>query len=487
MIPSTRIPFAPPTQTEEETAPDLRRLLLGCNVLVPEGLLPTAHQEDPENRPGTVGVGPWSDADDISNPYHQGRPIVVGGIALQRVLRPVSEYLSGIPPIVRLMAVGRLLNSGARRMAMPFLALYLAEVLHASTSQIGAILALSPLFAILGQGLGGAATDRLGRRPVLLASLGCEALMLLIMAHVRTLLAFAVLNALIGLLGAAYWPVSQAVVADVTSPEERVRSYAFLYFANNIGAAAGPAVGAGLALTGHDLVFSLSAGILLSWVAVLFRYLPDTLPRSGAHQPFGSGYLRALKDRRLLLYVCAAFLANFAYNQLDTSLPLFLVRMGVRDASSVYGAFISSNALMVVALSLSVSRLTEGRSPTRVLAAGAGLYAISLLGLSVLHSTWALLALDVPFTVGEMLGATVSGAYLASLAPEADRGTYMGVSSLSWALSSALAPLATGLLLRRLTPAKTLLLLASFPMVAALLFARQGAPKATPAAGLSVP
>ncbi|MDA8344720.1 MAG: MFS transporter [Thermaerobacter sp.] len=392
--------------------------------------------------------------------------------------------LFDLPPIVRLMAVGRLVNSGARRMAMPFLALYLAEVLRVPTGQIGVILALSPLFGVIGQSFGGAITDRLGRRPVLIASLAFEALMLLLMAFVNSLAAFAVLNALLGLLGAAYWPTSQAVVADATKPNERVRSYAFLYFTNNIGSAIGPAVGAGLAITGHSLVFSLAAAIVFSWAVVLFLRLPDTAPSAAERQPFGSGYLRALRDRRLLLYVLAAFLANFAYNQMDISLPLFLVRMHVQGASAVYGVFMSLNAVMVVLFSLFVARLTERRSPTRVLAAGASLYVLSLLGLAIARGTLALIALDVPFTVGEMLGATVSGAYLASLAPVADRGVYMGVSSLSWALSSALAPLTSGFLLGVLAPSTVLFTLALLPAGAAFLYARFGTLPA--AAGASV-
>jgi hypothetical protein len=85
-----------------------------------------------------------------------------------------------------------------------------------------------------------------------------------------------------------------------------------------------------------------------------------------------------------------------------------------------------------------------------------------------------LIALDVPFTVGEMLGATVSGAYLASLAPAADRGVYMGVSSLSWALSAALAPLTSGYLLGVLPPPVVLLCLALLPAGATLIYARSG-------------
>ncbi len=393
---------------------------------------------------------------------------------MARVLRPVQDYLSSIPPVVRLMAFGRLLNSGARRMAIPFLALYLAQVLKAPTAEIGVVLAMSPLFGVLGQSLGGVVTDRLGRRPVLLASLACEAAMLLLMAFVHTVLAFAVLNALLGLLSAAYWPTSQAVVADATKPNERVRSYAFLYFTNNIGAAIGPAVGAGLAITGHSLVFSLTAAIVLSWAVLIFLYLPDTAPAAHERRPFGAGYLLALRDRRLLLYVLAAFLANFAYNQMDQSLPLFLVRMHIAGASAVYGVFMSLNALMVVACSLFVARLTEGRSPTRVLALGAGLYVLSLAGLAAVHSNALLIAIDVPFTMGEMLGATVSGAYLASLAPAADRGVYMGVSSLSWALSAALAPLTSGYLLGVLPPPVVLLCLALLPAGATLIYARSG-------------
>jgi MFS family permease len=397
-----------------------------------------------------------------------------GGDLTQRILRTMQDYLASIPSVVTLMAFGRLLNSAARRMAIPFLALYLSEVLHAPTGQIGIVLALSPLCGVFGQSLGGGLTDRFGRRPVLLGSLAFESLLLFLMALAHSLAAFALLNALLGLLSAAYWPTSQAVVADATRPEARVRSYSFLYFMNNIGAAVGPAVGAGLALTGHGLVFSLSAAIVLSWAVVLFRRLPDTAPPAHERRAFGEGYVLAMRDRRLLLYALAAFLSAFAYNLMDTSLPLFLVELHVAAPSTVYGIFMTLNGIMVVAGALFIARLTERRSPTRVLALGAGLYALTLICLSLARGSVALISIDVPFTTGEMLGATVSGAYLASLAPAADRGVYMGVSSLSWGLASALAPLSAGYLLGVLPAPFVPLLLSLVPIGAAVLYARQG-------------
>ncbi len=395
-------------------------------------------------------------------------------------------YLRRLPPIVRLLALGRLLDAIARKLTIGFLGLYLALALHAGLGQIGTVLALSPLFGVVGQAVAGPVVDHFGRRPVMLLSLVGEGLMMLLMAFAHGLLAFAVLNGLVGLMGSAYWPASNVVVADSTAPDQRVLSYTFLYFVNNIGAAIGPAIGATLAITHHSLTCSLAGAVVFSFAGLLLRHLPDTAPKAGDRPAFGSGYGRALRERWFVVFLAASFLSNFAYNQIYDSLPLYLLRMHIALPGAVYGTFMSVNAILVVGCSLFLARFTDGRRPTQILAGGALLYALSLAGLAFARSMTSIGLVDVFFTFGEMFLATTAGAYIAALAPAADRGVYMGVSSLAGSLAAALAPFSAGLLLQAVAPAPLLLTLALLPLLAALLYRRSGVARQQAVAGLDV-
>ena len=88
----------------------------------------------------------------------------------------------------------------------------------------------------------GALSDRYGRRPVLLVSLGAFALDMLLLALVKTLLWFLIVRGFAGVFASTFSTAS-AYVADVTPPEERGRKFAILGAAFGAGFIFGPAIG----------------------------------------------------------------------------------------------------------------------------------------------------------------------------------------------------------------------------------------------------
>lgn len=359
--------------------------------------------------------------------------------------------------------------SSARRMSLPFLAFYMAQVLRTPSGEIGVVLAMGPFFTLFGQGLGGGLSDRWGRRRVIVLSLASEALFVFLMAWANSFVAFAILNALSGLLASAFWPATQAVVADTTPATDRARSYTFLYFAHNIGSAIGPAIGAGLALTHHALAFSLTAGILLSWSLILLA-LPETRPSGAGTVHPRAHYRAALQDPRLLLYSGGLLLWEFAYSAMDQALPLYLVKLRFVGATSAFALFMSLNGILVVFFSLVIVRFTESRSSPRVLAAASALNVLTFVGLAYCRSRGFLLGLDIPFTLAEMLSATVAGAFVASIAPTAARGTYMGIAGLAGSAASGLGPLVSGVLLGILPYQSVVFMVAATSLASSFLF-----------------
>src|SRR3546814_14357788 len=93
-------------------------------------------------------------------------------------------------------------------------------------------------------------SDRLGRRPVLLAAIGGLAVNYALMAIAPSLLWLFVGRLFSGALGATY-PVAAASVADVTEPEERVKQFGVFPAMIGLGLLLGPLLG-GLA-AGHGV------------------------------------------------------------------------------------------------------------------------------------------------------------------------------------------------------------------------------------------
>ena len=73
-------------------------------------------------------------------------------------------------PLVWIILSGTIFARTASFMAMPFLALYLHNQLHASPLVIGLTLGVAPLFGTFGGLFGGYFTDRFGRKIVIIRS-----------------------------------------------------------------------------------------------------------------------------------------------------------------------------------------------------------------------------------------------------------------------------------------------------------------------------
>jgi DHA1 family tetracycline resistance protein-like MFS transporter len=123
----------------------------------------------------------------------------------------------------------------------------------------------------------GMLSDRLGRRPVIVASLfgvGAELILNAVAPNIWWLLAGRVLCGFTCGAQAA----AMAYVADISAPEDRTRAFAWMGAAPWFGVIAGPAAGGLLALIGLRAPFWAAAAVALAAGAYGLLVLPESLP-----------------------------------------------------------------------------------------------------------------------------------------------------------------------------------------------------------------
>lgn len=146
-----------------------------------------------------------------------------------------------------------------------------------ATLWIGALAATYALMNFLMGPLLGALSDRFGRRPVLLGSMGMLGIDFLIMAIAPTIWILFIGRALSGIAGATF-ATANAYIADTTTPQDRGRAFGTIGAAFGLGFIFGPVLGGLLGELDHRLPFFVAAGLAGLNVLYGLFVLPESLP-----------------------------------------------------------------------------------------------------------------------------------------------------------------------------------------------------------------
>lgn len=334
----------------------------------------------------------------------------------------------------------------------PFFALYITSKFSVGMTQVGVLFAVFSLSSFIGGIMGGALTDRIGRKSMLIFSLISTSISSVAMGLVNSLEAFFVIALFIGVLTETGGPAHQAMVADLLPEKKRAQGYGIIRVAFNVSVTIGPAIGGFIAARSYLALFITDAVISVIVAGIVLRALPETKPQAKpgeiqetVAQTFG-GYGRVFRDSLYMLFLGAGMLMGLVYMNMNTTLGVFL-----RDVYAIpesgYGWILSLNAAMVVFMQFWITRRIENRPPMLMMALGCLFYAIGF-AMYGFVSVYALFLLAmVIITIGEMLVAPVGQALVAHFAPEDMRGRYMAVFGFSWGIPFAVGPLLAGLIL----------------------------------------
>jgi MFS family permease len=366
-----------------------------------------------------------------------------------RVLKRIVRLIWGddVEPEIRpLLYVGLAGSLGASSM-WTFMGIWAIDKLGASSSSLAVALLVGACLAATTGYVAGHLSDRIGRRPLILAGWAILSVYELLFVAVgeRTTLGLVVLAGA-GMAGSIGWAATQAFVADLVPRERHESAFASLRVANNLGVVGGPVLGGLLLLVSWTTLF-LGVSVLTASVFLLAWRL---LPRRGAYapeeKPERGSFAVIRRDHVFALFLLSTALAYIVYVAYETVLPISLVDThGL--APSTWGFLVILNPLMVTLFQLRLTRWTSGVSPLLKLAIAIMLMGLPFLVLSVSAAVPVVLAVIFVFVIGEMLWVPTSQAVAAGLAPVDLRGAYLGAFSSMGAVGFALAPF-TGLLVR---------------------------------------
>jgi multidrug resistance protein len=230
----------------------------------------------------------------------------------------------------------------------------------------------------------GRLSDRFGRRPIVLFSLLGTVVSYLLFALAHTIPGLFASRLLAGITGGNIAAV-QAIIADVTPPEERARGMALVGMAFGLGFIFGPAIG-GLAVqlgeAGPGLFAASLSAIAFLWA---FFRLPETRPAVAAPRPTTflpvAALVRTFRRPGIGVFLLLSALTTTAFANFEGTFSLFLSLTFLLPPEKVAGAFVAVGVLGVLVQGGLIRPLVKRFGEVRLLIAGAALVLAGFLAL----------------------------------------------------------------------------------------------------------
>jgi DHA1 family tetracycline resistance protein-like MFS transporter len=309
---------------------------------------------------------------------------------------------------------------------IPILPFY-AEHFGASTQAIGMLVATVAICGLLSSPIMGAMSDRVGRRAVLITTQSATTIAYFLLARATSLPMLFVARGIEGISSGGIG-VTQAYLADVTTPEQRGQAYSYLGMTYGLGFIFGPALGGALLRFGYPTPFLVAAILSIGTILLTIFLLPEShTPAAEQISPFKALSV-AFSDAALRKLLSIQLCFTLGFTMWVTVLALFLQRVfhfGPEQTSLLY----TCNGVIGVAMqAFAVGRLVKKFGEKRILIAG--LLCAFATYFMIGEVTWLpIMFIATAFwALGNSLSRPTISTILSHAAPEQRRGAFMGAS-----------------------------------------------------------
>lgn len=368
----------------------------------------------------------------------------------------LASWLPQLSYPVWILAAGRLLSQVGTGFTLFYAPIFFVNQVGISAQVVGLALGSGSISGVVGRFLGGSFSDSKfwGRRRTLLLSAAVSAIADVALALTYNIPTLVLGNLLMGLGIGLYWPATEAVVADLTTMDQRNEAFAITRLADSIGLGLGVVLGGALiSTTGHYRVLFIIDGIsFVVFFAIIYAAIAETGQFDESHpRKITSGWIEALSDRYLMIYLLVNILFTVYIAQLQSTMPLYFsnfVEGGTPKGGfspEVISGLFTWYVVFAALCQLPVARSLNGFSRPHALMIsmllfGSGFGLVWVTGNVASNAIiWAILALGI-LAIATVAYTPSASALVADLSPESLRGVYLSLNSQCWAIGYLIGP-----------------------------------------------
>lgn len=322
---------------------------------------------------------------------------------------------------------------------IPLLPFY-AQTFGASPLTIGLLFASFSVSQLVAAPLLGDFSDRWGRRPILIFSLVGTVVSFVMLALAHSLALLFVARIVDGLSGGNI-TTARAYIADVTSEEDRAKSFGLLGAAFGLGFIVGPGLGALFSHISYTAPIWAAAAITVVAIALAWFWLPETVHRAHAGGAAPWRVLVEMSTRsnlRVLFAIDFVYWAAFAVYQ--TTFALFGARRFGFDAAQTGYLLSAFGFLGVVVQGALVGPIVATLGARRTLSIGLLFAAAGWGGSAMTHTLAVFVSMLVPGAIGIGLCNATLSTLVSTAARPHEQGRVQGAAGALESLGRTIGP-----------------------------------------------
>jgi DHA1 family multidrug resistance protein B-like MFS transporter len=356
---------------------------------------------------------------------------------------------------IKIRLLERFLNSLVANMVFPFMIIYFAGIYGGFTA--GLLFAFSAFISVIVSLYGGALTDNIGRKSIMLISeyFRLASIVIMILATLGNSdlpILLYIMMIISSICSAVSQPASQAMLIDVSTSDNRKVVYTLEYWSFNITVFIGSMVGGFFFKDYLTQLLIFVALMSLVSIYLLKFYIIETF--NTKKEKFKSkismiNYKEIIKNPIFIMFLFAAFLdlsiqfQSTKYNAVRLSEQFGetdLLSIGnfvfTVDGMEFFGVLNSINTLIVIAFTVIIMKFVRNLSKSSTIKLGILMYSIGYAVVSFSNQPYMLILAMAIATIGEIIYVPQKQALLADIIPEESKGSHLAVNDLTFKAAS---------------------------------------------------
>ena len=367
-------------------------------------------------------------------------------------IKNLSNPYLGLPKEIYVIFIARVINAMGV-LVFPLLTLILTVKLGMTKGEAGFWISISGLMFGPAAIIGGKITDIIGRKIIIVIFDSLGALSYLSITFMEPSISMIYMIMLAGFFMGIAHPAHDALIADLTTPENRSGAYSLSYLGFNLGFIIGPVLGGFLFTNYFHLIFLIDGLTALIAAALVLFFIKETIGKTKEKMDEGreleerveGSIFKVLLSRPILLYFALiSFGYAFVYSQWSFMIPIHAEHIFADKGVELYGQIAGFNGFIVIVFTPILTSLFSKKKNIRRIIYGGILYTIGFGMLGFVSSKTAFFTSALIFTLGEILIVISSTPFIVNHTPASHRGRMNSVLPLIIGLGHTLGPVIMG-------------------------------------------